>query len=339
MPPLVTVLIDNYNYADFLPAAIDSAIGQTHSQVEVLVVDDGSADASREILASYGGRIRVVYQRNAGQATALNAGVREARGEIVITLDSDDVLHPDLAARVVAEFAADPRCVKVAYRLEVISAAGERTGRRMPPTRVPLQQGDLRAQALRVRGFRTAPTSGNAWSTAALRRLPPVPVDTYRQHADRWWSDLVALLGTVRLLPEPGGLYRVHASNHSRVEVRELTYFTDRIERRQVLHQAAGVVAAAEGLTGLPASPDGMRDAALCSWRLAAGKLGAQPGPDATRWSYPRLVLRGIAANAAQPDKSFRTRCAHTGWFAALACLPKGPRAQALVQKRFGTDD
>lgn len=335
MPPLVTVLIDNYNYADFLPAAVDSALNQTYPAVEVLVVDDGSTDGSREILAGYGERIRVVCQQNAGQATALNAGVVEARGEIVLTLDSDDVLAPDLIDRVAKVFAADPRCVKVAYRLEVITADGERTGAWMPPRRIPLQQGDLREQALRVRGFRTAPTSGNAWSTAALRRLPPVPVDSYRQHADRWWSDLVALLGTVAVLPEPGGLYRIHPSNHSRIEAREVSYFTDRIQRRQVLHAAAGEVADAAGLTGLPASPEGMRDAALCSWQLAARKLGSP----AAGTGYLRLVGRGLVANAAQPDKSWRTRCAHTGWFAALACLPAGPRARGLIQRRFGSDD
>src|SRR4051794_21510941 len=334
-PALITVLINNYNYAAYLGQAVDSALAQNHPRVEVLVVDDGSTDGSRDVLAGYGDRIRTVLQANAGQAAAMNRGLAEARGDILLTLDSDDTLDPDTAARVAAVFAADPACVRIQYRLTSVDAAGRPTGATMPPQRVPLQEGDLRRQLQRVRGFRTAPTSGNAWSVPALRRLPPVPEDTYRQHVDRWWSDLIALLGTSRVLPGTAGTYRVHAVSHSTVERRELSYFTDRITRRQVLHSAARQVAQDAGLGELPERPELMQDAALCSWRLAAYKLGL---PLDRRQLAP-LLIQGVRDNLRQPDKTWRTRLAHAGWFLALAVTPRGARAGRMVARRYARED
>src|SRR5687767_6151914 len=86
--PLVSIIIDNYNYARFLPAAIDSALGQTYPNTEVIVVDDGSTDTSREVIRSYGGRVVPVLKENGGMMSAYNAGFSVSRGEVVVFLDS-----------------------------------------------------------------------------------------------------------------------------------------------------------------------------------------------------------------------------------------------------------
>ncbi len=96
---LATIVIVNYNYARFVAAAIDSALEQSYDPVEVIVVDDGSTDGSRRIIASYGERIRSLFQDNGGQGAAYNAGWRAARGEFVLFLDSDDVLMKDAIAQ------------------------------------------------------------------------------------------------------------------------------------------------------------------------------------------------------------------------------------------------
>lgn len=88
----VTVLIPSYNYARYLPEAIDSALAQTHPHVEVLVIDDGSTDETPEVLSRYGDRIRSVRQENAGLCAARNRGLAEATHEFVVLLDADDVL-------------------------------------------------------------------------------------------------------------------------------------------------------------------------------------------------------------------------------------------------------
>src|SRR4051812_4883990 len=84
--PLVSIIIDNYNYARYLPDAIDSALGQTYRPIEVIVVDDGSSDGSREIIIAYGDRLLPVFKANGGQASAFNAGLASCQGEIVIFL-------------------------------------------------------------------------------------------------------------------------------------------------------------------------------------------------------------------------------------------------------------
>src|SRR5687768_5034795 len=92
--PLVSVVINNYNYGRYLGPAIDSALQQSYPCVEVIVVDDGSTDHSRAVIAGYGHRIIPIYKANGGQASALNAGYEESQGEIVIFLDADDLLGP-----------------------------------------------------------------------------------------------------------------------------------------------------------------------------------------------------------------------------------------------------
>jgi glycosyltransferase involved in cell wall biosynthesis len=94
----VDIVIDNYNYGRFLGAAIESALAQTHPRVRLIVVDDGSTDDSREVIASYGDHLEeVVLQENAGQAAAINAGLGRCRGDVVMILDADDLLLPQAA--------------------------------------------------------------------------------------------------------------------------------------------------------------------------------------------------------------------------------------------------
>ena len=108
--PLVSILINNYNYAEFLTQAIDSAIAQTYAPTEIIVVDDGSIDHSRQIIAGYGERIVPVLKQNAGQASAFNAGVARSRGDILCFLDSDDYFARNKVAEIVAKIE------KVAFR-------------------------------------------------------------------------------------------------------------------------------------------------------------------------------------------------------------------------------
>jgi hypothetical protein len=92
--PLVSVVVPVYNGARFLAAAIESALAQDYRPVEVIVVDDGSDDGSAAIARSFEG-VRYVYQNNQGPAAARNAGIREARGEFIAFLDTDDLMLPN----------------------------------------------------------------------------------------------------------------------------------------------------------------------------------------------------------------------------------------------------
>lgn len=102
--PGVTVVIPAYNYAHFLPAAIDSALGQTYRPVEIIVVDDGSTDHTPEAIAHYGGRVRPIRQANAGLSAARNTGIRAASHPFIALLDADDRLMPERIERGMEDF-------------------------------------------------------------------------------------------------------------------------------------------------------------------------------------------------------------------------------------------
>jgi len=102
--PLVSILINNYNYGRFLQQAIDSALNQTYSHFEIIVVDDGSSDNSQEIIMTYGDKIIPIFQENGGQASAFNAGFAASRGEVICFLDADDIFSPEKATEIARTF-------------------------------------------------------------------------------------------------------------------------------------------------------------------------------------------------------------------------------------------
>lgn len=95
--PLVSIVIPVYNGSNYLAQAIDSALGQTYPNCEVLVVNDGSDDggATAELALSYEEKIRYFEKENGGVATALNLGIRQMRGEYFAWLSHDDLYKPE----------------------------------------------------------------------------------------------------------------------------------------------------------------------------------------------------------------------------------------------------
>jgi hypothetical protein len=335
--PLVSVVIDNYNYAAYLAEAIDSALGQTYPRIEVIVVDDGSIDDSPAVLDKYGDRIRSFRRDNGGQASAMNFGLEQARGEVLIMLDSDDTLAPDVVDRAVRMLVADPACVRVQWRLDTVRPDGTPLGRRNPPDGVPLLTGDLSGYVAQRHLFRAPPASGNAFRTAALRAVPPVPEDVFRQYVDRWWSELTSLLGTVAALDEPGGTYRVHESNHSRAIGRGVAYFLTRIQLTEMLHAAGRQLMLARGVPdagGYAPTTEQSPDAAYLGWRIAMHKLSDEPLESGAGLAH--LLRRAVHATATQPGLALQTRAGRLGWLLALTAAPRGSAlARRMVATRY----
>lgn len=210
--PLVSIVINNHNYGRFLKVAIESALLQTYPDTEVIVVDDGSKDNSRTIIADYGSRIIPVLKANGGQGSAFNSGFVRSTGDVILFLDSDDVLLSTAVESVVGYF-NDPEVVKVHWPLWVIDEQGRKTGQLRPKS--PLSHGDLREVAFRL-GPTTqisAPTSGNAWSRRFLDRVLPVPEQVYRISADKYLMELAPFFGLVKRIKVPQSLYRLHGYN------------------------------------------------------------------------------------------------------------------------------
>jgi glycosyltransferase involved in cell wall biosynthesis len=209
-----SVIVNNFNYARYVGAAIDSALAQTHPATEVIVVDDGSTDESREIIASYGDRLRAALKDNGGQGSAFNAGFAASTGDVVCFLDADDVLDPDAMERAVAALAGG--AAKVHWPLRELNLHGEWRGDALRPPG-DLCRGDLRAKiaADGSESYVTVPTSGNAWARWALERVLPLDERRYHMFADGYLCTLVPLYGPVAAIDEPLGGYRRHGGNHS----------------------------------------------------------------------------------------------------------------------------
>jgi glycosyltransferase involved in cell wall biosynthesis len=208
----VSVVVNNYNYARFLRAAIDSALAQTYLRTEVVVVDDGSTDGSCDVISAFGDRVTPVFKANGGQASAFNAALPVALGEVVLFLDADDLLLPTAAETAVPLF-EDPEVVNVHWTLWLVDTEGRRTGGVLPDR--PLAEGDLRDVVIRdgPDSYQGVPTSGNAWSRRFLNRVMPAPEPDYRQGADGYLITLAPLHGRIRAIGEPQGYYRVHGQN------------------------------------------------------------------------------------------------------------------------------
>jgi len=108
IPRLVSVIMPCYNGERYLAESIESALGQTHPLVELIVVDDGSTDGSRAVAERYGDRIQWTQRDHSGIAGARNHGIEQARGEYLAFLDSDDLWSADKLERQVSALEADP---------------------------------------------------------------------------------------------------------------------------------------------------------------------------------------------------------------------------------------
>ena len=119
-PMRFSIVIANYNYDRFLGRAIESALALDWPDVEVIVVDDGSTDNSREVIESFAGSITPIFQANGGQRDANNNGFAHSTGEVIVFLDADDVLDPRFAKAVAAAWGPD--VTKVQVQMQLIDA-------------------------------------------------------------------------------------------------------------------------------------------------------------------------------------------------------------------------
>jgi glycosyltransferase involved in cell wall biosynthesis len=131
--PLVSIVTPTYNQGEFLAATLDSMLAQDYPHIEYLVLDDGSTDATPEVLRRYDGRVRWERQVNMGQSRTLNKGWALSRGEYIGYLSSDDLLRPNAISTLVRALEEHPE-VSVAYcDFDLIDAQGRKTGHVQTP--------------------------------------------------------------------------------------------------------------------------------------------------------------------------------------------------------------
>lgn len=250
--PLVSIIINNYNYAQFLPDAIDSALAQRYPQVEVIVVDDGSTDDSKAVIAGYGEKVISVLKENGGQASAFNAGFARSRGHVILFLDADDMLRPTAALKAVLALQS-PATVKAHWHQQLIDATGNLMGALFPDWE--LADGDLRALVMQhdLQHPMLAPTSGNAWKRAYLERVCPVEEMGDKHGVDEYLCWLAPLYGELAYIPVPQGYYRMHGQNHRSSNKRTpLQKKTERLTSQRVYSSVVGSASGAAGCGDRP---------------------------------------------------------------------------------------
>jgi glycosyltransferase involved in cell wall biosynthesis len=212
--PLVSIIINNYNYESYLPQAIESALNQNYPNVEIIVVDDGSTDQSRTVLQQYEDdhRIYLLLKENGGQSSALNSGFEKSSGEIICLLDADDVFLPEKVTQVVQAFAAD---TTVQWCFHCLSLVGiDQT--LLPQTPIERSTGkwDYRhaiAHGQQMPYIPTA-TSGLCFRRTFLAKICPLP-EAIRITSDNYLKFIASALGKGYFLNQPLAIQKIHDRN------------------------------------------------------------------------------------------------------------------------------
>ena len=325
---LVSIIIANFNYAAFIAEAIDSALALDWPAVEVIVVDDGSTDHSRDVIESYGGRIRAIFQANQGQVSACNRGFAASSGQWIIFLDSDDRLHPDLLREVAAVWR--PGVSKIQCQMLRIDSAGRSLGMISPSYEVKPDPASIRRWASTTSAYPTPPGSGNTYATWYIKRLFPLDPQVW-DFTDSPCLAAAPYLGDVETIIRPLVYYRIHGRNDSqmvtfnpRMAVRDL----ERAQRRSVfaLKKAAeeGIIVSKDALS---------RSLTLAGSRMISRRFAKRlhPVEDDTRL---RIIFDSFRAAWAPQGLTVKSSLSLLLWNLLVGFLP-APMSVKLVSWRY----
>lgn len=216
--PRVTALVAAYNYADYIAAALDSALDQDYpaDRLDIVVVDDGSTDATPEILeryrAAHPGRITVIHQPNAGNKAAANAAVQAATGELLAMLDADDVWPPEKTRLQVERMMGDPSLGLVYCDTSVIDGEGAVVRESYWSWVDVFPHGGADALA-GITGYwgNVAINSTIMFGAELAERIFPIPTRVPFQ--DWWITAWAAAVSSIDWVPEIKVGYRRHGNN------------------------------------------------------------------------------------------------------------------------------
>lgn len=323
-PPMstVSVIITSYNYARFLPQAIDSALAQTHQEVEVLVVDDGSTDDSWAVIESYGSRLVALQQCNAGQISAANRGFAASQGDFVLFLDADDYLLPNAVEALLAPFRTQPELTRSQGFLQLADGSDQRLAGRRP---AHMPQSGAHGQRVLAGGpsaLSYSSTSGNLWSRVFLQQVMPMKERPMPIGIDSCLNPIANVLGPTAGVETEVAVYRIHGDNCGPVS----TEFTlGSLRRRLALLEGTEAVLAEQlARLGIAAPNRSRWRAHWFSWllRYAIDLLEAKDAR--SRWA---LLRPGCHFGEARPERMLSLRARM-----ALAALLPAAQQQNVIR-------
>lgn len=210
--PAVSIILPTFNRARMVAGAIESVQAQTFNDWELLIIDDGSVDATRDIVSAYARqdrRIRYVFQRNQGLSQTRANGLRMATGRYCGLLDDDDTYLPNKLRSQVAFLDAHPEVGLVYSYVEVVEIPSGRVVKTLPPA----GQMPATTRAELIRGNPISPL-GMLARMSCLSQLGGFRADLHGcDDYDMWLR--VAKASCIKFLPERVGIYRVHGENMS----------------------------------------------------------------------------------------------------------------------------
>jgi glycosyltransferase involved in cell wall biosynthesis len=214
MAPLVSALIDTYNHERFIEQAIVSVFeqGLSPSEMEVIVVDDGSTDGTSAVVRKFSPQVRYLYKPNGGQASAFNFGIPQTRGRVVAFLDGDDWWERSKLRTVLEVFQKNSEVGTVGHGVYQVDTSGRPLGKVVPDKTYRLHLRNREGAWLfdRLKGF--LGTSKVAMRRAILERVLPVPEELVFEADEFLWTLAVALSDAI-VLDQPLFYYRFHESN------------------------------------------------------------------------------------------------------------------------------
>ena len=230
----VSVIIPAYNSEDFIRRAIDSVLAQTRPAAEIIVVDDGSTDNTREIVQSYGPPVQYLYQANAGPGAARNTGIRQARSVWIAFLDSDDEWLPEKLQVQLDLLQRHPELVWATSNFIRCLCEDNRRGPEMDPA----QAEKLLAGREHIDSYFTAYIAGaGGWTGSKIIRrkvfdqIGYFQVGLHRTEDMDLWCRIAFRWPAIGYSLQPLAIYHMgvpHSLMHDRVDVDVFSRFIDR---------------------------------------------------------------------------------------------------------------
>jgi glycosyltransferase involved in cell wall biosynthesis len=312
----LSVIIANYNYRNFVGAAIESALAVDWPDKEVIVVDDASTDDSRTIIEGFHGKVAAYFRPKSHQLGAHMFGFEQSIGEVIIFLDSDDLLEPQVMQEIAKVWR--PGVSKVQYRMNLIDATGTQLGSAIPQFLPNDDPEKLRRDYLRTMAYTTPTGSGNAYSRDFVRNAfafsPTIP------QSDAVLLTIAPILGDVLTIPKPLARCRIHDASYSAMPSLSAS------KLRKFLHQdteKAHLFTTISRQLGLSIPRDPLRySLSHLQYRLASYLVepSAHPFPEDTKSS---LVYRLIYSATKYSQMRARDRAILITWAIACALAPR----------------
>jgi glycosyltransferase involved in cell wall biosynthesis len=321
----LSVIIANYNYRDFVGAAIASALAIDWPDTETIVVDDASTDDSRAVIEGFGDRIAAYFRPKSHQLGAHRFGFEHCTGDVVVLLDADDLLEPVIMQEIVRAWR--PGLSKIQYRMKLISADGAQLGTAMPQFPPNDDPARLRRVFLRTMSYTTPPGSGNAYMRDFVAKAYAMAPPTMR------WSDpvlltLAPLMGDVVTIRRPLARYRIHSANDGALTLLDAVKFRNRLQT-DVEQERLFLAATTELRLSVPRNPL-HHSLAHLQYRFAShmAEPSAHPFPEDTT---PWLLSRFLESAIGYPQLRLRERAMLVAWALACALAPRRYRPNLLL--------